>query len=131
MDRLKKKYETAKKYLPKPVLKKVRGAKVGIMAFGSTEPAVVEAQHLLNRDHEIKADFLRIRAIPFVDEVQTFIKKFDSVYIVELNRDGQLKQLLTMAYPELAGKLISIARSDGLSATAKWIVDEIQSKETK
>jgi len=131
MDRLKNKYETAKDYLPKPVLKKVRGAKVGIIAFGSTESAVVEAQHLLTKDHGINADFLRIRAIPFSEEVQTFIKKHDSVYIVELNRDGQLKQLLTVAYPELAGKLISIAHSDGLSATAKWIVDDIQKKETQ
>ena len=131
MDRLKNKYETAKDYLPEPVLKKVRGAKVGIIAFGSTESAVVEAQHLLTKDHGIKADFLRIRAIPFAEEVQTFIKKHDSVYIVELNRDGQLKQLLTVAYPELAGKLISIAHSDGLSATAKWIVDDIQKKETQ
>jgi 2-oxoglutarate/2-oxoacid ferredoxin oxidoreductase subunit alpha len=131
MDRLKKKYETAKEYLPKPVLKKVRGAKVGIIAFGSTEPAVVEAQHLLNKDHGLKADFLRIRSVPFSDEVLTFIKKHDAVYIVELNRDGQLKQLLTVAYPEFAGKLVSIARSDGLSATAKWIVGRIQNEEAK
>jgi 2-oxoglutarate ferredoxin oxidoreductase subunit alpha len=131
MDRLKKKYETAKKYLPAPVLKKVRGAKVGIIAFGSTDPAVVEAQHLLLKENGIKADYLRIRAIPFANDVQSFIKKHDSVYIVELNRDGQLRQLLTVAYPELAGKLVSIARSDGLSATANWITGEIQNKEVK
>jgi 2-oxoglutarate ferredoxin oxidoreductase subunit alpha len=131
MDRLKKKYETAKEYLPKPVLKKISGANIGIIAFGSTEPAVVEAQQILNKEHGIKADFLRLRAFPFTDEVQTFIKKHDAVYIVELNRDGQLKQLLTMAYPEFAGKLVSVARSDGLSATAKWIVGEIKKDEAK
>jgi 2-oxoglutarate ferredoxin oxidoreductase subunit alpha len=83
MDRLKKKYETAKKYLPKPVINKVRGAKVGIIAFGSTEPAVVEAQHMLNKDLGIKADFLRLRAIPFSDEIRTFIKKYDVIYVVD------------------------------------------------
>jgi 2-oxoglutarate ferredoxin oxidoreductase subunit alpha len=111
------------------VLNKVRGAKAGIIAFGSTESAVVEAQHLLIQEHGLKADFLRIRSIPFADEVRTFIKKFESVYIVELNRDGQLKQLLTIAYPDLADRLVSIARSDGLSATATWIAGEIKNKE--
>jgi 2-oxoglutarate ferredoxin oxidoreductase subunit alpha len=131
MERLKKKFETSKEYLPKPILKKARGAKTGIIAFGSTDPAVVEAQHLLNKDFGIKADYLRLRAFPFCEEVRGFIKKHDTVYVVELNRDGQLNQLLTLAYPELAGKLVSIARSDGLSATAQWIVDEIASKEAE
>lgn len=131
MDRLKKKYETAKEFLPKPVISKVRGAKVGIIAFGSTEPAVREAQYQLNKGLGIKADFLRVRSYPFGKEVETFIKQYETLYVVELNRDGQMKQLLTVAYPKQAGKLVSIARSDGLSATANWIVTEIKTKEDK
>jgi 2-oxoglutarate/2-oxoacid ferredoxin oxidoreductase subunit alpha len=131
MDRLKAKYETAKSYVPKPVIKKVRGANSGIIAFGSTEPAVTEAQHKLNKEQGIKTDFLRLRAIPFTDEVKDFVEKHETIYVVELNRDGQLNQLLTIAYPEQAGKFVSIAHSDGLSATAKWIVDAIVAKEEK
>jgi 2-oxoglutarate ferredoxin oxidoreductase subunit alpha len=131
MDRLKAKYETAKKYVPAPVISKVRGATTGIIAFGSTEPAVVEAQHLLNKEHGIKADFLRLRAIPFTNEVKEFIKKHDSIHVVELNRDGQLNQLLKVEYPEFATKFNSVAHSDGLSATAKWIADAIAAKEEK
>ena len=131
MDRLKSKYVTARKFMPKPVIKKLRGAKTGIIAFGSTDPAVLEAQYLLDKEHGLKADFLRLRAVPFTDEVKDFVKKHDALYIVELNRDGQLHQLLTLAYPDHATKLVSIARSDGLSATAKWIVDAILSKEEK
>ena len=131
MNRLKMKYETAKQFLPKPVLKKTRGAKIGIIAFGSTDQAVIEAQHLLNKEHGIKADYLRLRAMPFTQEAESFLKKYESVYVVELNRDGQLRQLLTVAYPELAAKLVSIAHSDGLAATANWIVNEIHDKEEK
>lgn len=130
MNRLKSKYVTAKKFMPKPVIK-LRGAKAGIIAFGSTDPAVLEAQYLLDKEHGVKTDFLRLRAMPFTDEVKDFVKKHDVLYIVELNRDGQLHQLLTLAYPDQATKLVSVARSDGLSATAKWIVDAIQSKEGK
>jgi 2-oxoglutarate ferredoxin oxidoreductase subunit alpha len=131
MDRLKAKYETAKSFLPKPEIKKIRGANIGIIAFGSTEPAIAEAQHLLNKEHGIKADSLRLRAIPFTDEVEEFVKKHDTLYVVELNRDGQLNQLLTIAYPDHATKLNSIAHSDGLSATAKWVVNAIVAKEEK
>jgi 2-oxoglutarate/2-oxoacid ferredoxin oxidoreductase subunit alpha len=131
MDRLKAKYQTAKSILPKPVIKKLKGAKIGIIAFGSTEPAVLEAQHLLNKEQGIKTDYLRLRAIPFADEVEDFVKKHDAIYVVELNRDGQLNQLLTIAYPNQAGKLCSIAYSDGLSATAKWILNAIVAKEEK
>jgi 2-oxoglutarate ferredoxin oxidoreductase subunit alpha len=91
----------------------------------------LEAQYLLDKEHGVKTDFLRLRAMPFTDEVKDFVKKHDVLYIVELNRDGQLHQLLTLAYPDQATKLVSVARSDGLSATAKWIVDAIQSKEGK
>jgi 2-oxoglutarate ferredoxin oxidoreductase subunit alpha len=131
MDRLKKKYETARKYLPKPVIKSMQGAKVGIIAFGSTEPAVEEARYLLNEDHGLKTDFLRLRAIPFANEVEEFIENHDHIFVVELNRDGQLKQLLTVAYPGKAVRLVSVAYSDGLSATAKWIVNAILPKEEK
>jgi 2-oxoglutarate ferredoxin oxidoreductase subunit alpha len=70
-----------------------------------------------------------LSAIPFTDEVTEFIKKHDKTFVVEVNRDGQLNQLLTVAYPEMATKLISVAHSDGLSPTANWVKSSILAKE--
>ena len=99
MDRLKKKYVTAKQYVPKPVVHSTKGATIGIMAYGSTESAINEARAQLERDHGIKTDFMRVRALPFSPEVDEFVKKYDQIFVVEMNRDGQLHQLLSLAYP--------------------------------
>ncbi len=131
MDRLKKKYETAKKYIPAPVMHKINGATVGIIAFGSTEAAVLEAQHQLATEHDIKTDFFRIRALPFTDEVTAFVKKYDQIFVVEMNRDGQMDQLLKMEYPEYGSRFKSVAFGDGLPASAKWVREGILEKYTK
>ena len=81
------------------MLHKLPGATAGIIAFGSTEAAVLEAQHQLAADHGLKADFLRVRALPFTEDVTDFIQKHDPVYVVEMNRDGQMAQLLHIEYP--------------------------------
>ncbi len=65
MDRLKRKNETAKKYVPAPVLHEMEGATVGILGYGSTEAAILEARYQLDTEHGIKTDFLRVRALPF------------------------------------------------------------------
>lgn len=128
MERLKKKYETAKQYLPRPVIHATKGATVGIIAYGSTEAAINEARFQLERDHGMKTDFLRVRALPFTPEVDEFVAKHDQVYVVEMNRDGQLHQLLRLAHPESALKLISVAHGDGLPASAKWVREGILAK---
>ncbi len=128
MERLKKKYETAKKFVPAPVLYRMNGATAGIIAFGSTEAAVLEARHQLANEHNIKADFLRVRALPFGNEVGEFIKKYDQVFVVEMNRDGQLDQLLKIEYPEFATRFKSVAFGDGMPASAKWVREGILAK---
>lgn len=128
MMRLKKKFVTAKQYMPKPVVHKITGAKVGIVAFGSTESAVIEARDLLAKEQGIKADFLRVRAFPFTQEVDEFVSKYDQIFVVEMNRDGQLHQLLSLAYPAHAVKMKSVAFGDGMPASAKWIREGILSQ---
>ena len=123
--------ETIKAYLPKPVISTTAGAKTGIIAFGSTDAAVQEARVLLEKEQGLKTDYLRLRALPFVDEVKEFVKSHDKVYVVEMNRDGQLYQQLLIAMPELASKLVSVAYSDGLPPAAKRVVKEIMAKESK
>ena len=106
-------------------------AKVGIIAYGSTEPAVREARHQLETEAGIKCDSMRIRGIPFSDEVSKFIESHEQNYVVELNRDGQMYQLILVEYPQMADKLTSVAFNDGLPATAKWIKESIFAKEVK
>jgi 2-oxoglutarate ferredoxin oxidoreductase subunit alpha len=99
MERLKKKFETARDIVPAPEFHTNKGATIGIVAYGSTEPAILEAMNQIETEHGIKADFMRIRAVPFSNDVKDFIEKYDDVFVIELNREGQLNQLLTLEYP--------------------------------
>jgi 2-oxoglutarate ferredoxin oxidoreductase subunit alpha len=126
--RIKKKYETAKNLVPKPALYNMEGAQVGFIAYGSTDPAVQEARHILEQQG-VRSDYMQIKAVPFADEVKGFIESHPVNYVVELNRDGQMHQLLTLAYPELALKLVSLAHLDGYPLTARWILDAFTAKE--
>lgn len=128
MERLKHKYETAKKYVPAPVLHTNKKATVGILAYGSTENAIFEAQHQLAAEHGLQSELMRIRAIPFTDEVTKFIEKYDQVFVVEMNRDGQMYQILLTEYPQYAAKFKSVAYQDGLPAAAKWVREGILAK---
>jgi 2-oxoglutarate ferredoxin oxidoreductase subunit alpha len=128
MDRLKKKYQTARQYVPAPVLHATPGATVGIIGYGSTEAAILEAMHQLETEQGIKADFLRVRAIPFTDEVTEFVNQYDKVFVVEMNRDGQMNQILTVEYPQRAPYFKSVAYGDGMPASAKWVREGILEK---
>jgi 2-oxoglutarate ferredoxin oxidoreductase subunit alpha len=129
MDRLKRKYHNAAKFIPEPIIEKTADAKIGIVAFGTTELAVKEARYQMETETGLKSDFMRIRGIPFIEAVQEFIESHEHNYVVEMNRDGQMYQLLLTEYPNLAEKLTSVAFNDGLPATAKWIIDSILAKE--
>jgi 2-oxoglutarate ferredoxin oxidoreductase subunit alpha len=125
MERLKQKFETARSYVPAPVLDPNPEATVGVIGYGSTEAAIHEAVHQLKTEHGIEAEFLRIRALPFTQEVADFVNKYDQIFVVEQNRDGQMKQILSAEYPMRAANLKSVAHGDGLPAAAKWVRDGI------
>lgn len=120
LERLKKKYNTAQDYVPKPVIDKMAGAKIGIIGFGSTESAIQETRHQLT-EKGVKTDAMRLRAVPFNDQVRDFIQSHERNYVVEMNRDGQMHQLLTIECPTSATKLISLAYTDGLPLTARRV----------
>lgn len=130
MDRLEKKYDSARSILPKPEIQKKTGATIGIISSGSADPAVQEARDLLEQNG-LPLDYLRIKALPFSKDVQEFIRHHDKCYVVEVNRDGQLRQLLILDNPENATKLIKVAHCDGLPLTAKWIKEQISKYEEK
>jgi len=128
MERLAEKFEKARSLVPGPVIDQVEGAAVGVIAYGSTDPAVQEARYLL-QEEGLDTSYLRLRAIPFPDSVQKFIEDHERLYVVEMNRDGQVRQLLTLDFPEVAVKLISVARLDGLPLSAVWLAEQIRNEE--
>lgn len=129
MLRLKRKYAAARSLVPKPVFEKTTGTKVGLLTYGSCEAAVREARVLLNHAGGPKTDFLRMRALPFTKDISDFIKNHERIYIVEANRDGQMRQILSAIMPDQASRLRSAAHSDGLPMTAKWIEETILAQE--
>ena len=130
MLRLCKKFDTARNLVPGPVFDLEPGVKLGIVAYGSTDPAVEEARALC-KQKGIKMDYMRLRAVPFNNEVKEFIQNHDRIYVVEVNRDGQMHQILQLEYPAKAASLISIAHSDGLPLSARWITNKISDLEVK
>jgi 2-oxoglutarate ferredoxin oxidoreductase subunit alpha len=128
MDRLAKKFETAKKRVPKPVISG-HGSKVGLLFCGTTTEAIREAVHELEHKHRVKVDLCRVRAFPFTTEVEEFIEKHERTYVVEINRDGQLRMALSGELPRLAPKLRSILHYDGMPLTAATVVAQFREQE--
>ena len=124
--RIANKFETGKQYLPKAIADESQKATLGIIASGSADPAVQEARDLLAKQG-IKTDYLRIRSLPFDTEVEDFLKKHEQLVVLDINRDGQLNQLLTMTYPVYSEKTTSLAHLDGLPLNAKWVETHILS----
>jgi 2-oxoglutarate/2-oxoacid ferredoxin oxidoreductase subunit alpha len=132
LDRLAKKFETARHFVPAPV-KEISGtSKIGIIAYGTSHWAVTEAHDQLAREHGIKTDYLRLRAYPFNQDVHEFIKDHDRVYVVEQNRDAQMLSLLKLdvAADQIA-KLRSVLHYDGLPIDARSVSEEIIAQEGK
>jgi len=126
LDRLTRKFATAVKLVPKAVVRKSsRTSKLGIINFGSTEAAVREACDMLAREG-YKLNTLRIRAFPFGKEVARFAASHDRIFVVELNRDAQMRSLLITEAGIPAQKLISVLKYDGMPLTPGWVRQEIE-----
>lgn len=130
MLRLVRKFETAKTYVPKPILEASGNHAIGIIAFGSTHVAVKESRDQLERELNISTDYLRVRAYPFTSEVDEFVAKHETVYVVEQNRDGQMLNLLkTDLDASQATKLRSVTYFGGLPLDARTVTEAIASHE--
>ena len=125
MQRLLRKFETAKSLVPKPLLIPApKPARFGAIFYGSTSPAMVEALDAL-AERGILVNALRIRAFPFADEIVDFCNSHPWVFVVEQNRDAQLKTLLVNEANVNQNRLIPVLHYDGTPITARYIVDEI------
>jgi len=124
MDRLSRKLETARHTLPAPVVEE-DGKAIGLIAFGSTHAAVVEARERLAAGGK-PVDYLRVRALPLADEVVAFVSRHQHVYVVEQNRDGQLYDMVRLAVPpELVERVRSIRHYNGQPIPAAAIVEPL------
>jgi 2-oxoglutarate ferredoxin oxidoreductase subunit alpha len=128
MARLARKFDTARRYVPAPILDEVEGAEVGLIAFGSTLHAIDEARDALV-ERELKTSFLRLRALPITREVEAFIARHERVYVVELNRDGQLCHILRSELPELAPRLQSLTYYDAMPLTPQQVLHDLGERE--
>ncbi len=125
LDRLTRKFEGAKARVPKPVLVGPGSHEIGILSVGSCDGAVLEALGVLG-GHGHALDYLRVRAFPFGEEVEDFLARHSTVFVVEQNRDAQLKSLLTLETRVDKARLRSILHYDGMPLTAGFVVKGVE-----
>jgi 2-oxoglutarate ferredoxin oxidoreductase subunit alpha len=132
MERLNRKFETARTLVPKPEIVANGTSKVGIIAYGTSDFAVRESRDQLSREFNLKTDYLRLRAYPFTRELHDFVASHERVYVVEQNRDAQILSLmkLDLAADQLT-KLRSALHYNGLPIDARSVTDDIVSQEGK
>ena len=130
MDRLVRKFESARKLVPAPVLVKNGSSKIGFIAYGTTDFALRESMDQIKKEYGKDVDYIRIRAYPFAHEIHDFVASHDRVYVVEQDRDAQLASLLKLDLPsDQVVKLRSILHYNGLPIDARTITEEFATKE--
>lgn len=126
MERLARKFETARTLVPHPVIVQDGKSKVGLIAFGTSDFAILESRDQLKKEYGVETDYLRVRAFPFTKEVHDFVASHERVYVIEQNRDAQLQSLLKLDLPvEDAAKLRSVRHFNGLPMDARSVTDEL------
>ncbi len=132
VDRLLRKFEGMRERVPAAVIEDRADADFGILAYGSSHWAIVEAMDQLDREYGLKAAYCRVRAFPFSASVHDFTRRYPRVYVVEQNRDGQLYSLLRLeASSEAIMSLRSVRHYNGLPIDARSVTDSIVSQEGK
>jgi 2-oxoglutarate ferredoxin oxidoreductase subunit alpha len=130
MARLERKLDTARGLVPSPEVRGSGGAQVGVIAYGSSHPAVLESRAQLRAEAGLEIDYLRVRGYPFARQVRAFVAAHERVYVVEQNRDGQLAVLLKADLPpQDVPRLRSVAHVTGLPLDARSVTDEILAQE--
>jgi len=125
MERLLHKWETAKSYVPAPeIITREGGGSIGIIHFGTSMHATEEAADILAQQN-INVDTCRIRAFPFAQEIEDFVAQHDTVFVVEQNRDAQMRSLLVNECEIDPKRLLKVLNMDGMPLTAQFIVDKV------
>jgi len=130
MERINKKFETSRSFVPRPEMMGSGKEKIGMIAYGTSHWAIMETRDQLRNEHKVETDYLRLRSYPFTREVHDFIESHDRIYVVEQNRDAQMASLLKLDIkPELTPRLRSICHIHGLPIDARSVTDELMMME--
>jgi 2-oxoglutarate ferredoxin oxidoreductase subunit alpha len=130
MERLSKKFETARSLVPRPEVVQTGKSKIGLIAFGTSDFATRESRDQLNKEYGLDTDYLRLRAYPFAREVHEFVASHERVYVIEQNRDAQMLSLLKLDLKaEEIVKLRSIRHFNGLPIDARSVTDDLVTQE--
>jgi 2-oxoglutarate ferredoxin oxidoreductase subunit alpha len=130
VDRLTRKFETARGLMPRPEVDLVAGASIGFIGFGTSHWAIVESRDQLREEVALQTSYCRLRGYPFTTEIADFIDAHDRIYVVEQNRDAQMRQLLKLELaPERAVKLRSVLHYNGLPIDARSVSDSLLAQE--
>ena len=130
LDRLARKFETAKSLVPQPVVDIVTGAKVGIIGYGSSDFAIQESRDQLREEQGLATSYLRLRAYPFTAELDDFMRRHDRIYLVEQNRDAQMLSLILIDGDRTqSAKIRSVLHYSGMPIDARSVTDGILAKE--
>jgi 2-oxoglutarate/2-oxoacid ferredoxin oxidoreductase subunit alpha len=128
MERLERKFETARDLLPRPLLKRAaKPTRIGVLYYGSTAAPMIEAHKMLE-DEGLHVDVMRIRAFPMTSEVKDFIGSHDSIFVVEQNRDAQMRTLISTDLGVATDRWTPILHFNGMPTSARFIYREIASR---
>ncbi|MEP6916544.1 MAG: 2-oxoacid:acceptor oxidoreductase subunit alpha [Acidobacteriota bacterium] len=126
MERLARKFETARQYVPQPEVLDQPGAEIGIIGYGTSHFAIDESRAQLEQETGTASAYLRLRAYPFTEELGAFIDRYSRIYVVEQNRDAQMQSLMRLELgPERIAKLRKVLHYNGLPIDARSITDAI------
>ncbi|OFW06920.1 MAG: ferredoxin oxidoreductase [Acidobacteria bacterium RIFCSPLOWO2_02_FULL_67_36] len=126
MERLARKFETARSHVPRPDVEDAAGAEIGIVGYGTSHWAIDECRHQLARESEVRTGYLRLRAYPFTEELSAFVDRYERIYVVEQNRDAQMAMLMRMEMrPDQIAKVRSVLHYNGLPIDARSVTDDI------
>jgi 2-oxoglutarate ferredoxin oxidoreductase subunit alpha len=130
MDRLNRKFETARKHVPKPVIQSNPKAKIGLIAYGTSDYATQESRDQLREETKVETSYFRLRGYPFNQELAAFVDAHERIYVIEQNRDAQLLQLMKLELmPDQQKKLRSVLHYNGLPIDARSITDDVLAQE--
>jgi 2-oxoglutarate ferredoxin oxidoreductase subunit alpha len=125
VDRLAKKFDTARKHVPAPIVDRQPRAKIGFIAYGTTDFPLQESRHQLSSERDLETSYLRLRALPFTHELKAFVANHERVYVVEQNRDGQMGDLIRLEVGDDQKKIRKILHYTGLPCDARSITDAV------
>src|SRR5207247_272513 len=130
MDRLARKFETARARVPKPVIDRQANAKIGFIGYGTSHYAIEESRDQLREEMKVETSYFRLRAYPFTEELAAFVDAHERLYVIEQNRDAQLLQLMKLDLtPKRVSKLRSVLHYNGLPIDARSVSDDVLAQE--